>query len=178
MIERCAKAILNLLPYGVGITKDLTSNIYKLALGLAEEFCRIEQRAAELLVEIDPRSTTELISDWERVLGLPGECIDLAETLADRRAAVVAKLISRSAQTKAFYIQLAASIGYTITEADITEPSPHTFAFNIPLTSSIRSFRASANRVGDRLREWGNELFECVMEDNKPAHTQVLFLYT
>jgi uncharacterized protein YmfQ (DUF2313 family) len=176
MIARCIQLILKLFPPGPAWTHTPGSKLYNLAEALAEELFRVENRGMELIAESDPRTTTELLEDWERVLGLPGDCVGLAETLAARRAAVVSKLISRTAQTKAYYISLASTLGYTITENEIIETPPHTFSLILP-ADTTRSFRVNQNRVGDHLREWGDELLECVIEDNKPAHSVVLFQY-
>lgn len=176
MIDRCIQLILKLFPPGPAWTHAPGSKLYNLAEALADELFRVENRLMELLVESDPRTTTELIEDWERVLGLPGDCLGLAETLAARRAAVVSKLISRTAQTKAYYVSLANTLGYSITEDDIIETPPHTFSLILSL-NTVRPFRVNQNRVGDHLREWGDELLECVIEDNKPAHSVVLFQY-
>jgi uncharacterized protein YmfQ (DUF2313 family) len=193
MIEKCTQLILKLLPPGVAWNRTPSSNLYKLATALAEEICRVEARAMELLVESDPRTTVELLEDWERILGLPGECVDLASTIQERQANVVAKLISRTAQTKAYYVSLAATLGYTITVDDIIEYDAfhvgdsvgeeifgeewaHVFALLLP-ENTQRYFRVNENAVGDRLVEFGDDLLECVITDNKPAHTVVLFQY-
>lgn len=193
MIERCIQLILRLLPPGVAWTRDQTSVLYKLAASIAEELCRIESRAVQLLVESDPRTTTELLEDWERVLGLPGDCVGLAGTIQERRANIVSKLIARSAQTKAFYVMLAATLGYTITVDDIIEYDAfhveepleqpiygdewaHVFSITFP-ANVTREFRVDENSVEDRIVEFGDDLIECVIEDNKPAHSVVLFQY-
>ena len=43
--------------------------------GAAPSLLRAHQRGDELMLEIDPRTTTELIDRWERCCGLPDECI-------------------------------------------------------------------------------------------------------
>ncbi|MBK1753753.1 MAG: DUF2313 domain-containing protein, partial [Escherichia coli] len=43
--------------------------------GAAPSLTRIHQRADALMRELDPRTTTELINRWERLCGLPDECI-------------------------------------------------------------------------------------------------------
>ncbi len=41
-------------------------------LGWAAEYARVEQRGWDLLNEVDPRTTRELMPDWERFFELPG----------------------------------------------------------------------------------------------------------
>lgn len=43
--------------------------------GAAQSLTRAHQRADALMRELDPRTTTELINRWERLCGLPDECI-------------------------------------------------------------------------------------------------------
>ena len=60
--------------------------------GIAPSLLRAHQRADELMQEIDPRTTAELIGRWERCCGLPDECIpsgtQTLRTLQDRKSVV------------------------------------------------------------------------------------------
>lgn len=129
-----AQAMLNLLPAGAAWPRDPTTTLVMTVYGLADYWGFVDQRAADLLeIESDPRTTTELITDWERNWGLPDPCISNPPTdLASRRADLVAKMTLLGAQSRAFFINTAAAIGYTIT---ITEYSP---------------YMAGVSRVGDR----------------------------
>ena len=176
MIEKFARMIGRLLPGGSAWNLQPDSTLMKFLMALADEASRIKTSANNALVESDPRTTTEMISDWEAVLGLPGGCVDLAATLADRRVQVVAKLTASQAQTKEYYATLAQDLGYEITVDDITEGPAHTFSLHLPALST-RYFRVGANEIGDRLTEFGDELLECVITLYKPAHSIVLFLY-
>lgn len=84
-----------LLPTGGAWPRGEDTVYHQLNAGLAAEFARIDQRAADLLEEMDPRTTTELLPDWERVAGLPDPCTAAPTTLEGRRAALTARLISR-----------------------------------------------------------------------------------
>jgi uncharacterized protein YmfQ (DUF2313 family) len=157
------------------------------------ELVRIDARASDLIREADPRSSTELLSDWEELTGLPGICGTIGDTIEDRRNQVVAKLTQLGKQNKQFFISLAATIGYTITVNDIEEYQEfkagsragdrltngswvYTFTIHAP-AFTVRYFKAGANVAGDRLLEYGDELFECLISSNKPAHTEVIFTY-
>lgn len=84
--------------------------------GLADYWGFVDSRAADLLeIESDPRTTTELLPDWERAWGLPGPCVTPAQSIAQRRAALVAKMTLLGGQSRQYFIDLAASLGYTIT---------------------------------------------------------------
>lgn len=85
-----------LLPSGAAMPRAPDSVQTEFARAMAAEFARVDERAAQLLLEMDPRTTTELVADWERITGLPDPCLDSAPTtLAGRRAAIVSRLIAR-----------------------------------------------------------------------------------
>lgn len=181
-----------LLPQGFAWPRQADAALTKLLLAWADEMARIDGRAADLVEEVDPRTTAELLADWERVAGLPDSCVvayGVTQTAAQRRNALVAKLTTIGGQSAAYYIALAASLGYTIT---ITEyktftvrskvndplndlPWRFTFTVNAPL-NTVRRFTVRS-AVNEPLAAWGNELLECVISRLKPAHTHVLFAY-
>ncbi len=62
---------LQLLPYGLAWTREPSSNLAKVLRVLAELYARVDQRARNLIDEAVPRTATELLSDWEALLGIP-----------------------------------------------------------------------------------------------------------
>lgn len=130
------------------------------------------QAAAQLLLaEADPRTTGLLLGDWERNYGLE------AGTASDsvRRSALVAQILSGGGQSRAFYVSLAAAMGYTAT---VTESTPHTVMSEVtfPLYSGawrhVWKVRAHANAGAV-----SNAAFEALINKLKPAHTRVIFEY-
>ena len=190
--EDYREQFLALLPQGRVWTREPDSQLSKLLLGLADEFARVDARIDDLLEEQDARTTNELLVDWERVTGLPGDCVPLADTLQERRAEVVQKLTTRGGQDRQFFIDVAARLGFRIT---ITEVTPFRvdinkigdpilgedwwFAWQVngPL-QTIRNFQIGQSQIGEPLRDWGNDVLECVINELAPAHTIVLFAYT
>lgn len=181
-------AMQRLLPRGHVWPRDPDSNLYKLLLGLAL-ICEAQTgRANYLLEDAFPRSTTELLSEWEATLGLPDPCLGPLPTLEQRRDGVVQKLTALGGQSVAYFIDMAAKLGYTVT---ITEFAPWTvglplgpiygtawayaWRINAP-EETVEPFRVTSG-VGEPLAAWGNELLECVMNDLKPAHTILQFAY-
>lgn len=182
-----------LLPHGVAWRSEDGSTMDDLIGAMAEEFARVDGRADDLHDEADPRTTVELLADWERIAGLPDTCLAGAtQTMQERRAALVGRLTARGGQSRQFFIDLAASLGYTVT---ITEFRPFRagistagdaltngdwiFAWrvNAPETTIV-SFRAGLSAAGEPLRTWGSTRLECAIERLAPAHTIVLFGYT
>jgi uncharacterized protein YmfQ (DUF2313 family) len=181
-----------LLPRGMAWSLSPLSWLTRLLSGLSPEFARIHGRVLDLIRESDPRTTIEMLGDWERALGLPDNCSStLAPTLQGRRDDVLNKLVSLGGQSRAYYIAVAARLGYTIT---IEEFRPFRVGrsrvgeriYDLDWTwvwrvngppVAIRHFRVGQSRMGERLRSWGNSALECRLNQIKPAHTRIIFSY-
>lgn len=182
--------LAGLLPTGAAWPQAIESVLQLLLAAVAEELARVEARAVDLVTESDPRMTSELLGDWERVAGLPDECVTGAQTLTQRRAALAARLTAAGGQSASYYIEIMARLGYSITidefkteAAAILAGIPytgtgwaHTWRVNAP-EQTIRTFRVGQSAVGEPLRQWGNAELECALGHVKPAHTVLLFGY-
>lgn len=191
-VEQYAELLKNLLPPGQAFPREPGTNMEQVLLGLAAELARVERRGDELAVDVNPALTVELLSDWERAAGLPDKCAGVLEdTIQGRRQALLAKLTSVGGQSRAYFIALAASLGYqiSITEfrpfragrsrsGDALTNGPWRFVWQVeaPATTII-NFRAGQSAAGERLRSWGNDRLECKFNQLKPAHTLVRFAY-
>lgn len=157
----------------------------------AKALARVDRRSTDLVRELDPRTTHELLGSWERQAGLPDECTVPGGSMAARRDALVAKLLGVGGQSRAYFIGLAEAFGYpgtTITEFrpftcqsacdDSLDPDPWRFVWrvNLPKSAAIRQMDAESTCV-DALAEWGDTTIECVINRLKPAHTLVQFAY-
>lgn len=179
-----------LLPQGPAWPRDSNSMLTKTLTVISEEFSRVDVRIEDLFNEADPRTTLELLSDWERLCGLPDGCTGPLSGVAARRAAVVARLTTLGGQNAAYYETLASELGYEIV---VTEEDVHTCISDCmdPVNSYEWRFvwnSVVANAETPRettcmgecttpLRVWGNELLECAISRLKPAHTLVRFIY-
>ena len=179
-----------LLPQGPAWSREADAVLTKLLTAFAEEFARVDTRIDALLDEADPRTTNELLADLERVAGLPDLCTGIPETIALRRELLVAKLTNVGGQSKAFYIALAAKLGYAITITEfkrfrvtsrVNDPlndADWAYAWRVnSAQDTVRKFTV-AGRVNEPLATWGNTALECVITRLKPAHTIVQFAYT
>ncbi|MFG6462248.1 YmfQ family protein [Roseateles sp. DXS20W] len=189
--EEYRDALAALLPTGGAWPRDPQSQLMRFVGGLAAELARLDARAALLLAETDPAATTELLPDWERVVGLPDPCVTLAQTVAQRRQALEGRLTAVGGQSRRFFVQLAARLGYAITIDEFASAAAataagitftgdgwaHTWRVNVPTSVSVTPFRAGAGAAGEPLRAWSNEVLECQFNRYKPAHTRVLFAY-
>jgi uncharacterized protein YmfQ (DUF2313 family) len=121
--------------------------------------------------------------------GLPDSCTGPAVGVEARRRAVVARLTGRGGQSRAYYIGVAAALGFVI---EIEEFEPHTvehscehpvydegwrFAWRVNATTVPIGELTAEGDCETPLRWWGNELLECAIRARMPAQTTVLFGY-
>lgn len=180
-----------LAPPGQALPDQSDSNWQLLLQALAEEYARLDGRLHDLVKEGNPESANELLTDWERLLALPGPCDTLPETIQERRLAAHSKLIRVGGASPGYFIALAESLGYQIT---ITEYRPFRAGFSAAgdsLTNdqwlhhwmvnaaetAVVEFSAGQSAAGEPVRSWGEDQLECPIEQLKPAHTVVNFSY-
>lgn len=189
--EQYVSLLRNLFPTGDAWTTEKTSNVEKLRQGLADELARIDGRSDVMLQEVDPRQSTELLPDWERVTGLPDDCVLAVGILQARRDAVAARLSQLGGQSRAYFISLAQQVGFNVTiseffpfqvgrsvSGDSLTNGDWIYAWRVNAPSeTIRFFTVSGGVVGDPLAAWGNTLLECTINRVKPAHTIVQYGY-
>ncbi|MBF0168806.1 MAG: DUF2313 domain-containing protein [Alphaproteobacteria bacterium] len=180
-----------LLPPGTAWPTDPDAVLTLLLAGLALGMARAHNRMADLVDESDPRKTYELLVEWETELGLPDTCLQgIDQTVAQRRAAVLAKLLAQGGQSPAYFVALAETLGYpgcTVTEfSEFTcegacedhlydTPWLYTWMLNAPQTQ-ILDFDTEST-CEEPLRSWGDELLECVMHRLKPGHSTLHITY-
>lgn len=188
--EDYAKSLRRLLPPGPAMQFDGSEVIGDVLLAFADVYNQVHNRSCDLLMEMVPVTTSEMLVDWERVAGLPDDCAPSEQTVEARRAALIARLGLQGGQSKSFYIALAESIGFeiTITEfdpfvagssaGDSLTNDPWAFYWKVSaLSQTVYVFRAGSGAAGEPLRDWGNDTLECVLRKWKPAHTEIIFDY-
>jgi uncharacterized protein YmfQ (DUF2313 family) len=175
-VDAYARQLKQLLPRGLLWRLDSDSWLSRLLLSVAEELARIDARGLDLVNEWDPSTAEECLEDWERVLGLPDTCAPLADTVAGREAVAARKYVYQGGQSAAFFVALAASLGYTAT---VVETTANMWRMDVVLDAGLTTFRAGSSRAGDRLSSWTAATdLECAVNRAKPAHTYVLFAYS
>lgn len=103
-----------LLPPGRAWLFNSASGMFGLLEGMSYSYLRVSQRAQDLLREFDPRTTFELIPDWERLLDLPGTNPTPPTTTEGKRGAIHGKLLGHGDPTAEFFEEVAAGIGYDV----------------------------------------------------------------
>lgn len=189
--EQYAAFLQKLFPVGAAWPTDKTARVTNLQQALADELARIDFRADVAIQESDPRQATELLPDWERVTGLPDDCVLQVGILQARRDAVAARLSQLGGQSKAYFISLAQQVGFNVS---VTEFFPfqvgrsvsgdsltngdwiYAWRVNAP-EETVRVFTVGGSVAGEPLATWGNDLLECTINRVKPAHTVLQFGY-
>lgn len=195
---RYSKLLKRLFPRGWAWNFEKGTKLSTLTDSLSTEYCRAEERALEFLEEVDPRTTFELLPDWERLLKIPDECTPDPEDLGslfERRVRVLQKLTTGGGQDPAFYQLIAQQLGYDAEIIDIenfdsfkvgrarvgdalTNGADWAFTWLVRAPAELeRFFRVGQSSVGERLVLRDNETLRCVIEKFKPAHTTVIFSF-
>jgi uncharacterized protein YmfQ (DUF2313 family) len=175
----------NLTPYGPAWPREPDAFVTRLLDAWAQEFARIEARIDALIEEADPRTGIELLADWERNYGLPDGCYSDSPTLAERRGRLLQKIAFQGGQSKQFFIDFIAALGYQ--GATITEYKPFKanskcnaplnqggwrYAWLVTLPSAATSIRFTAvSRANEPLTRFGDPGLACILAKYKPAHT-------
>lgn len=187
--QRYSNLLTALLPRGLAWVDAANNKLGDLLLALADELARVDARESDLLDEADPRTTYEMLSDWEAAFGLPDPCVTVSLTLEQRLDSLYAKVTNEGGQSRQFFIDLAASLGYDIT---ITEFDPFTvestvdellynddwqFAWQVNAPDETVNYFTVNSDVDTALANWGNQRLECGISRLKPAHTTIIFAY-
>lgn len=192
-----AGVIADHLPTGTAWPRDADSALMAWVRGNADIWGDVSARAAALLVvESDPTKTTAMLPEWERAFGLPDPCVKRVLTIPERRQALVNKLATQGGQSRQFFIDTGAALGYAIT---IREFRPFQFGLS-SFGGSRGAFYGPTSRfywrvtvTGPRLTRFqfgassfGRDSFleivkavdlQCVFTRWGPAHDQVIFKY-
>lgn len=107
-----AQQLTALLPPGPAWEAQLQPQLHALLEAIAQEFGRIDARSTQLMHEAFLATFHEALADWEQTLNLPDECLGTGGTVAERKAMVRMRLVEKGGQTPAYYVQLAARMGY------------------------------------------------------------------
>jgi uncharacterized protein YmfQ (DUF2313 family) len=169
---------------------DAGGNLSGVLRAIATGFASLHGRILALLDrEADPAQTLELLPEWEREFGLPDECAPSNPTLAQRRAALSARIADQGGQDIAHMVAVAASLGFAIT---ITRYQPlragfsagsaaygPTWAYAWLVHAEAQTVRrwTAGSLAGEALSVWGNSELECRLNRIKPAHSILLFSY-
>jgi len=181
------EALFDLLPPGRYWRRNVrTTRLARFIAGLSEELARHHNRALDLIEELDPRTTVDMLDNWEELLGLPDPCVPESlqpSTTAERQEAVHAAWTAAGGQSASYFEGVAdTQLGVAPGTCEVVE-------------LQYTPFRTSVNRCGDRLNVHGSQFIwtlkapaatsaakraqlECLIDRLKPSHTVVWYEYT
>jgi len=183
-----------LLPSGLAWPRD-AGVMTNLLTGLAQEPARIAGRVDDLLRELNPLTSVELLTDWEaeyQIMPSDGASIE------ERQHVVWFRHTASGDIKKPYLVALAASLGYTIYIQDYTTCMADWLCADdeLILEEQWTDFSAGVGQAGDTLSQedpvlnWIWEVvvvsspgtpptpgLEAVLNDLKPAHIQLNFTY-
>jgi len=191
--DQYRQQLSGLLPSGPAWDPELVPEIALVLAGVSQEFARLDARAVDLLNEMDPADVSELVPDWEAIMGLPDPCLGLNPAFEDRRLAVRRRLVEVGGQSISYFIDIAVSQGYpdaTITEHRAPRMGRSRFGwarfgtweaqFMWTLNTGGRQRqgrRFGASYWGERFGVNPGNPLECQIRRASPAHTVVQINY-
>ncbi len=178
-------AMLALLPRGKAWPTHHESHFGLLFLALSHELVRVEQRVQQLLLERNPATTSEMLPEWLEDWGVPEPMVTGDLGASRLRDLLVAKITAPGWQSRQYFIDLAATLGFEITITEYTEadPGPTGYAGNewnfvwkitAPATD-VTPARYGTARYGDLYQEWGNDVLENFLRSHAHKHRVLLF---
>lgn len=190
--EQYATALKALLPPGAAWVLEQGDDWERLLAALGGEMVRVEASAERLLEEADPRTTVELLPDWERVAGLPDACTAGESTLQGRRQVLSQRVAEDGDVSEAGWIARAAALGHTITLKEFKpswcgemvcgdELAPEEAVFLLEVETAVvlsHPFECGAAVCGDALGSWSTQRLECELSRVRQAHTRLQFNFT
>jgi len=197
-LEEHTQATANFFPTGRPFeAKNIEgTNFRKLLSVFSNELKRFEQLMIDITAQHNITTTTLLINEWERAVGIPDDCfkVDANATIEQRRKNVELKLAQLSAVSAEDFKQVASDLGFDIEivplASDIWPPydipldSPHSqkaffiwqvFGDNIvpdvpPYNKATGEFNPLTPTSG------GGNILQCVFNKMKPSMSFIRFI--
>ncbi|MBX9750913.1 MAG: YmfQ family protein [Roseococcus sp.] len=193
MRDKQLAQLIALLPPGAALPREPDSRLARQLWPMAEEFARLDARAADLMIQADPRAADEMLADYERVLG-DDPCIGPVARLPieTRRALAHQRWTAQGGATPAYFTGIAAAFGIpiTLTESQpfecgvsacddelIAEDGRFEWIVTITAPTLLTEFEVGVADVGTPLGDFARSPVECLIRRSAPAHTSVYFSY-
>jgi uncharacterized protein YmfQ (DUF2313 family) len=156
----------------------------KLVKGLAQEIYRLQLLIKKAIDERDINQTEDLISEWEKSVGIPDLCFTNTVTIAERRNQVLQKFSNfQGAQTATDLIRIAASFGITVTiETGAVFPLMFPIVFSADSKNHTIVVRVSGILAAQTFplpfalpfSKGTTNFLKCIFEQLVPANVQVV----
>ena len=185
--------LLSLLPPGSALPRTPASNTGRFLRPIAAELALVEADWERLLGQISPASATDLLADYERVLG-PDPCKRDTALLSVAERQVLANLrwTANGDPTPAEFVALAAALGFVVVVETFTPPScgdaecgaeecaPASEAYGWTIhaaPTAIHEAECGATECAEELGRIDVPDIECTLRQWVPLHTFVAFVY-
>ncbi len=191
--EEFLHAAQALLPPGDAWPRETDATLTALLGACVAALARLHARAADLTErEAQPHHAQELLPAWEGVYNLPDPCSPVNASIPQRQAAVAARMAAHGGQTAAYFIGVAAQMGYAVTITTFTPPQYNVARFNqarfyaVPWrfvwqvnSPSFVAFPAkfNASTFGERYVAFSSGDLACVLTRIKPAYSLLIMNY-
>ena len=162
----------------------------KILQGLATQWIDFRNTLNKVVDEYNPKNTTDLITEWEGLVGIPDGCIKNTGTLEQRRLNILLKLSGINATKKKQFENIAKVLGYDIEVETGVDTSTFPMNFPIILMSQaeapfiiVVSLDASLKPAGFPLKFPMSftsdvpDILKCLFNKLKPAHCKLYFRY-
>jgi uncharacterized protein YmfQ (DUF2313 family) len=191
--EDCLAELLALLPPGHGLPRTAESNTGRFLRPIAAELALVEADWERLLGQVTPANATDLLADYERVLG-PDPCRrDTALlTVAERQVLADLRWTANGDPTPAEFVALAARLGIAVVVQTFTPPScgvaecgadecaeaDQAYGWTIHAApAAIHEAECGATECGETLGRIDVPDIECTLRQWVPQHTLCVFVY-
>lgn len=195
-VNEALEALWALMPPGPIWERGGDSRLDALLEGLAAELAEAHSKASDLVDEFDPRTTVDLLEDWERVAGLPEHCDPSPSTDPDvRRAILAAKIAAVGGQNPAYFKSIADTAtgeDCTITEytgavfragrshaGDPLYGRQWRFWWCVSIPNVDPAYFHAGSTVGTALATYPSSVAQlaCMLDRLRPAHTRVCYSF-
>jgi len=183
----------SLLPTGKAWNIEKNSFFYSILESISDEFTRVESRIQNLLEELNPTKTNEMLLDWEKLLGLPSNCQgSISDLTYQARKKLVYTYYTMTGGTRPeYYKDLIRNFGFEVEINEIKNFRTGISRVGDPLANGdwihafevktidapVFRFSTGLNVVGDPLVTQSNGLIKCIIEENKPAHVVAIYTF-
>lgn len=180
-----------LLPSGRAWSEDTGTVLDSFLDAIASQLAEVDRAGANMLDEIRPSTTLELLPDWERVAGLPDSCSVLGSTIAIRRASLLEKLVTKPTLNPSEFVRIGRTFGVEITVDELDQTRADAVVgldttggkwrfvwwITIPTTADIRYFDTLSDVNTPLVSIERNTEMECRLQKAAPAHTHLIIGY-
>lgn len=163
--------------------------LYKVLNGIAPSFIDVQDYFNSLCSELDPNKANELLSSWERFLGIPDDCIPLQETVRGRRNAILLKFAGMQftvTERFQYVLDVLGIEGVTITNGGSTQlfslQLPYYFLsgggkFTIFVTFPDGVINTFSLKFPIQFTTTPLDFIKCLFSKLKPAHTKITYAF-